>query len=552
MKREGATTVGVHALLLIIALAGAGDPTLAAANDTAPEIVEVYPNPLAENDLGEYVVVDLNGERNLSTWRFVDDSEQVAEPPPVSVTGTVAFSRHPARARNRTDHRVIEVRGTLQLANDGEGLTLEINGSPVDTVAYDRAPEGEVWHRARDPPWQPLGATDYEPIGFRGGVTGFVLPDTPVPSLSLLANASERLYLGGYTFGSESTVAALEEAHERGVDVRLHTDGRPVGGLSAHHATLFDRLTEAGIEPTVLFGDSARWEYHHAKYAVVDDSVLVTTENWKPTGTGGAGNRGWGVLVRDADLADRLAKVFRDERTAADAIPWTTAREEIEPQSAGTTDGTFPTHHAPTSIPAANASLVITPDYAEGQLRSLIANATDSIDILQVSISDLNFPLLAAAIDRARAGVPVRILLADVWYAREDNAALAEQLNALANEEDLPISVAHIDPRGRFEKLHAKGLIVDGETVVVSSINWNNNSLRNNREIGLLIENETVATYFERVFEADWPAGLGLRAPLGLLVLAALAVGALGLHAWRLPFVGPAAAREETYTEGPD
>ena len=55
-----------------------------------------------------------------------------------------------------------------------------------------------------------------------------------------------------------------------------------------------------------------------------------------------------------------------------------------------------------------------------------------------------------------------------------------------------------------FCKVHNKGMIVDNRTVLISSINWNENSLTRNREAGVIIQNEDVASYYASVFFHDW------------------------------------------------
>ena len=47
-------------------------------------------------------------------------------------------------------------------------------------------------------------------------------------------------------------------------------------------------------------------------------------------------------------------------------------------------------------------------------------------------------------------------------------------------------------------------MIVDNKSVLISSINWNENSVRRNREAGIIIENENVAEYYAEVFFYDW------------------------------------------------
>ena len=47
-------------------------------------------------------------------------------------------------------------------------------------------------------------------------------------------------------------------------------------------------------------------------------------------------------------------------------------------------------------------------------------------------------------------------------------------------------------------------MIVDDQSVLVSSINWNSNSPNFNREAGVIIDHPGVAHYFLDVFEDDW------------------------------------------------
>ena len=51
-------------------------------------------------------------------------------------------------------------------------------------------------------------------------------------------------------------------------------------------------------------------------------------------------------------------------------------------------------------------------------------------------------------------------------------------------------------------KTHNKGVIVD-DKALVSSINWNENSPRNNREIGVILTGSAVS-YYERIFNKDF------------------------------------------------
>jgi phosphatidylserine/phosphatidylglycerophosphate/cardiolipin synthase-like enzyme len=47
-------------------------------------------------------------------------------------------------------------------------------------------------------------------------------------------------------------------------------------------------------------------------------------------------------------------------------------------------------------------------------------------------------------------------------------------------------------------------MIVDNKSVLISSINWNEDSVTLNREAGIIINNEDVARYYSNVFFYDW------------------------------------------------
>jgi phosphatidylserine/phosphatidylglycerophosphate/cardiolipin synthase-like enzyme len=60
-----------------------------------------------------------------------------------------------------------------------------------------------------------------------------------------------------------------------------------------------------------------------------------------------------------------------------------------------------------------------------------------------------------------------------------------------------------------FSTMHNKGVIVDNTSVLVSSINWNEHSVMRNREVGIIISNESVAQYYAQVFFYDWDISQG-------------------------------------------
>jgi phosphatidylserine/phosphatidylglycerophosphate/cardiolipin synthase-like enzyme len=514
-----------------------------------PSIVAVYPNPVTEGDRGEFVTVALPSGSNLSAFALADEQETVSLAPPdraetnatrstfvarEAPEGRLTFSTDPGLTGWLRAGQVAGLSGGLQLANGGERLRLLHGGEVIDSVQYESAPDGEVYHPEKNR-WRPLGATDRPVVtGGRGTVETFVLPDASNRAVEFLDSATERILLAGYTISSRRVVESLTAAVERGVEVVVLADGSPVGGMTGNMATALSTLDRRGAEVRVHAGERARYRYQHAKYAVVDDRALVTTENWKPAGTGGNGSRGWGVITDQSRVVEGLVETYRADTEWVDAVPWDSHDPSLveERQSAGEYDRSF----EPRSVAVEQTRLLVTPDNAGSNIRETIENADESLDIKQVSIGDRSFPFLRTVLDAAARGVEVRILLSSAWYVAEDNRRLATWLRDQARAADLPLSVRLADPGNAFEKIHAKGMIVDGDQTLLGSINWNENSVENNREVAVLLESEPAARYFGEVFEADWQGhetgergGETLHLGLGLAVLAGAVAAVLGL-----------------------
>jgi PKD repeat protein len=111
---------------------------------------------------------------------------------------------------------------------------------------------------------------------------------------------------------------------------------------------------------------------------------------------------------------------------------------------------------------------------------------------------------LEAAVNASRRGCEVKILL-DSRYGKEHNEETIEYVSDIATNENITLEAKLIDNDAiGLNKTHNKGVIVDRNGVLISSINWNEYSPRNNREVGLIIENEDVAEFYTDVFFYGW------------------------------------------------
>jgi phosphatidylserine/phosphatidylglycerophosphate/cardiolipin synthase-like enzyme len=513
-------------------------------NATAPAIRLVAPNPVADGDRGEFLVV-------TTPVRAVLTDGEGRYPVPA---GTTALSPDPAAARNRTDRPVRHADG-LALSNAGERLRLVVarnrstgtangtgtgtanatssaNRTPPRTLAtatYRDAPEGERYRPGEG--WRPPG---YQPREVRtfgpADATTFVLPDAPGPPIETLRSADDRLLLAGYTLASERVVAALVAAHRRGVQVRVLVEGSPVGGASARQARLLDRLVAAGVEVRALGGPRGRYAFHHPKYAVVDNRAVVTTENWKPAGTGGRSSRGWGVVVDSAAVAADLAAVFAHDADWRAATPWRVHRRNQSFTADPAANGSYPTRFDPARVRVDRVDVVTAPGNAEAAIVDLVDGARDRVVVEQPGVGGVDQPFVRACLRAARRGVDVRILLSSAWYTAAENRATVDRLNAVADREGLPLEARVSEPAGRYDKIHAKGLVVD-DVAVVGSVNWNNDSVRDNREVAVALHGSAAADYYVRVFEADWRGRRPI--PIVVVLVALAAVGVAIAVAWR-------------------
>ena len=173
--------------------------------------------------------------------------------------------------------------------------------------------------------------------------------------------------------------------------------------------------------------------------------------------------------------------------------------------------GKYKVEFPPAYFTGATVRPVISPD-TSNQITDLINSAERSIEIEQAYITNetpdsLN-PYLSAAVNASRRGVRVRVLLDSFWYNIEeekDNDEMAALINRIGASEHIPLEARCADlVTSNIEKIHNKGVIVDGQHVLVSSINWNSNSPNFNREAGVIIDHPGVAHYFLDVFEDDW------------------------------------------------
>ena len=499
----------------------------------AVQIVEFCPDPYLHDDADEYLVLSGNG--SLDNITISDNHGGFRFPPRTIIRGSLTVARS-AQAFNQShgwlpDFEWLDsspdvpdvINGDpLRMANNGDELVLYDKGTAVQKISWpgDVKPrEGQV-HYLENGLWDRrvlmIGQSRFTPGVFRNvSVTTFVSPDcSNEVFLEVINRASDTVFVNMYEFSSPSLGSSLVAAKTRGVDVRVLIEGGPVGGISPYEKSLVWTVNKSGV-PIVSMVSSktehAPYRYDHAKYIIIDNnSLLLTSENFKNSGIppeGMSGNRGWGVYLTDPALAGYFTEVFRADSGNRAVVPYTGSAGDAEPAPVEKHTAEF----YPAQFEGATVIPVIAPDTSY-QIADLLDSARTSIEIEQAYIKNetpltLN-PYLSSAINASRRGVHVRVLLDSYWYNIEgpnDNDEMTALINRIGTAEHIPLEAKCVDLSvSPVEKIHNKGVIVDDERVLVSSINWNSNSPNFNREAGVIIDHPGVARYFHEVFDDDW------------------------------------------------
>lgn len=531
------------------------------------QIVEFCPDPFMKGEGDAFVVIE--GSGSLDGVTLEDGEGVLGFPPGTWISGRITIATEgPAFLSTYGTEPDFEIRdvtagipnmhrnGSFAMANRADQLILKRGDLVLQQVRWPEdvvAREGQI-HYLENGTWDPRprfpGQSRFAPALFTNvTLMAFVSPDSGRGVLvGAIRNATTEILVSAYELEDAGIARELAEAHSRGIRVEVLLEGGPAGGISQAERGACSLMNRSGI-PVYVMGSTpaahARYRFTHAKVVVLDASrLLISSENLNPGGfppDGGTGNRGWGVLIDDPETACYFRDVYLDDRSGRDIVPFSPGGEMLllEPVPRG---DFLPHALAPQTYQDATVRPVLAPD-TTFLVEELIAGANRSVDIEVASIRNssgnrLN-PYLEAAVDASRRGVAVRVLLDGSRYGtagEEDNDEMAALISGLARRGGLPLE-ARI---GRPEDLgvrciHNKGVIVDGSRVLISSINWNENSPTFNREAGVILEHPGAGSYYSLAFQQDWDRAAGgsgtgdlvlLRGAVTILVLCLL----LGLY----------------------
>jgi phosphatidylserine/phosphatidylglycerophosphate/cardiolipin synthase-like enzyme len=360
-----------------------------------------------------------------------------------------------------------------------------------------------------------------------GEVIAYASPDSTFAVTKRLFDAAKKsIVIGIYDFTADHVKQLLIAAMNRGVKVELmlDLDGKKEDDVFRDLETLGADCTAA---PSCASKNNKFFRSSHEKFIIIDDEItMVQSGNYSDHSIplnvvdGGekktfkTGNRDMGLVMCSKPMAKFFRKIFNGdvklELTGAQALPSAQRADtfliEVAPKKIPST--LFPSKTIKLTKPMA-VQPILSPDNYMTIIPGVVAKARKPILIQQqyIRAKQSHIVTLLKAIKTARTNNPqldVRIVLGKL-FSKRDVPKEKANLKALASKFGLKLGkhIRYVDET-RFVHLHNKLILIDDEGVLVSSQNWSNAAVFENREAGLWLENSSINSYFKKIFESDW------------------------------------------------
>ena len=449
----------------------------------------------------------------------------------------------------------METQKTLRLSNTGDAVALKDGyNHTIDMVVYGETDDNfSAWKGAPIPrsgmgvilkrnfnddtpvdtntsnDWKHprrygVGQSDFPRVALSctGEITTFVSPDCSFKAITdELRKATQSIYFNIYEFTNPFLCDELIAALRRNVSVTIFAEGSPVGGIDERETFILNRIKNHGGKIRFIVNDRgndvyARYTFDHGKYLVIDNTtVIVESCNWAKTGIPidpTFGNREWGIMVRNSTVAHYFLKVFFDDFNPERCDSYAfedmgfSISPDFYPDETVLTGSYEPQVEATTFCGNFTTTPVFSPDTSERTICNLIESANESIYIEQLYIykdweEKIN-PFVERLVNKSLQDVDVKIIL-NYNPAYEETNEKCNETKHYLEEHEIMVKFVYTN-WSIFTNIHNKGMIVDNKSVLIASINWNENSVTRNREAGIIIENQDVAEYYTEIFFYDW------------------------------------------------
>ncbi len=281
------------------------------------------------------------------------------------------------------------------------------------------------------------------------------------PVREFIATAQKSLLIKQFTYTEPSLIEAAIDRKKAGVDVRVMLNAQRSGGDRANDES-FEQLKSAGID---VQWASPKFYVTHEKSIVVDEeAAMVATYNLMIkyfTLT-----RDYGIITHDPEHVAQIVDVFNADWEHRDFTP--SRHEDLLWSNSNSR------YHMARFIDSAERKLYIQhPKFVDAVILDRIAAATDR-------------------------GVRVRVLCGG-----KHGISDWDKLDTFSSLRTLSRFGAEVRKQKNL-RVHAKLLIVDGERVLVGSMNIDRSAFDLRRELGIMTDDPVVVRRLKDVFKSDW------------------------------------------------
>jgi len=282
--------------------------------------------------------------------------------------------------------------------------------------------------------------------------------------LNAIQNARESVSLTIYALDDPEINAALIAAHRRGVNVRVLYNyySFAAEGVKDPNQQMVDAFTLADIQ-TKRANESFAVT-HQKTFSIDGSTAIIMTFNLQPDYF--KTTRDFAIITIDPAEVAEVQRVFEADWNYQQIVP------------------TLP-------------ELVWSPVNSRQKILNLINSTSKTLDVYNEEVEDQE--CIEALISAAKRQVAVRLISAELMREGHDtNAPVREVLN---NNGVRAIA-------GTFLYIHAKMILADYGTerqaAFLGSENFSSTSLDKNRELGILVSEQTILDQLHSVFQQDW------------------------------------------------
>lgn len=309
------------------------------------------------------------------------------------------------------------------------------------------------------------------PTAYGATVIPFSSPENSFDAAGFFSDAcGGKADVASYTFTSEKLAGYFS-------DSRILVEKSPVGGLPKDGLCILAKSNEVRLYDGPL-------KYMHAKYAVCGNLSLVSTENFGDSSypESRRGNKGWGAIAEDDGVAGRLEETFEEDWEYGILF------DKAECNGSEETGGIYYDINKLKIFTEQEVELITSPGSLAGILDK-INSAQKELLIEQFYIyryfgsgrKSPDSPLLEAIAAAAGRNVSVKLIVDSNFYSLDKNDSQSNYYSCKYLE-----NITKCRFLDKYSVVHTKGMVADN-TALVSSINWNENSVSNNRETGVFI-----------------------------------------------------------------